>query len=144
MWLADGLHRVAGGHIVPAGSTVPALRSRDDMASLQVGHGATVQGGIDHAGAVVLGRGAVTWGDIQAGHEAILAASSQVHGSVQAEGRIVVLDGAKAGALRAGGDVLLLGACDVGDVDAVGDIIIVGSPKAGALRPGGRIATRPY
>jgi len=144
MWIAEGLHRTASGHVVPAGAVVPGLRSADPDATLAIGHGATVQGGIDHAGAVVLAPRASAWHDVRGGHEVVLGPGATVRGRVTALGRIVVQAGASAGDLDAGGDVLLLGDCRVGAVRAAGDIIIVGAPTTGLLQPGGRISTRPW
>ena len=142
-WIAEGLHRIPDGHVVPAGASVPSLRSTSREHTLQVGHGAVIQGAIEHAGGVILGRDVRVWHHVHGGHEVVVGAHSQTQ-AIRATGRIVVQDGARTGDLHAGSDVLLLGTCHVGSVEAGGDIVIVGSPDAGAMTPGGRIATRPW
>lgn len=144
-WIAEGLHRIEGGHLVPAKAVVPSLRSSDPHARLTIGHDATIQGGIEHAGGVILSPRAQIWAHVHGGHEVIVGPDCHVKGNVHADGRIVVQAGARIeGSVTAGSDVLLLGDCDVGPVSAVGDIVIVGSPKTGGLSPGGRITTRPW
>ncbi len=143
-WIAEGLHKTRDGHLVPAGAVVPGLRSRDPDAWVQIGHGATIQGGIEHAGGVVLARGVCTWAGIAGGHEVIIGPGCTIKGPVHAEGRIVVQSGAQVGDLHAGSDVHLLGDCQVGKVHAVGDILVVGAPQTQGLAPGGRITTRPW
>ncbi|MGB1585419.1 MAG: hypothetical protein ACPHID_00025 [Thermoplasmatota archaeon] len=144
-WIAEGLHRTEQGHLVPAKASVPSLKSGDDAAILNVGHGAVVQGFIEHAGGVILARGVTVWQDVQGGHEVIVGPDCHVRGPVRAVGRVVIEHGARIdGDVEAGGDVLLLGQAHVQDVKAGGDIVIVGSPQTGRLDPGGRIQTRPW
>ncbi len=131
--------------MIRSGAFVPGLRSQADNHDLWIGPYTTVQGGIQHAGRVILGRGAVTWTHVQGGAEVTIGAGCRIPGNVRATGRIVVQAGARIdGTLRAGTDVLLLGDCMVGDVDASGDITVVGAPKTGELRPQGRVRTRPW
>lgn len=144
-WYVEGIHRIEGGHLVRPGAFVPGLGVRNEAATLWIGHHTTVQGGIRHAGGVVLGKGSVTWKPVHAGHELVVGAECKIPGDASAKGRIVVQAGAEIeGSLRAGGDVYLFGNCTVGDVDAGGDIVIVGAPKTGELRPSGRVRTRPW
>lgn len=145
VWFADGLHAVHGGHLVRDRAVVPGLVGVRDDRVLWVGQAATVQGGIEHAGGVVLARATRVEGAVQGGHEVVLGAGVQVDGPVRARGRIVIQHGAVVhGGLHAGGDVLLLGRCAVGTVQARGDIVVVGAPQAQGLEPGGRIQTRPW
>lgn len=144
MAFIPGIHRIQEGHLIRSGAVVPGLRS-DDEQPVWIGAYTTVQGGIVHAGSVILGRGSVTWDGIAGGPEVVLGAGCTVDGGVRAVGRIVVQHGATVnGALQAGSDVHLLGDCTVQDVDAGGDILIVGSPKTGQLRPCGRVSTRAF
>lgn len=144
-WIAEGLHRTAIGHLVPADACVPSLRSRDPETTLQVGRNATIQGALALNGAIVLAPGVSVWAGIRGGHEVVIGPRCHIQGDVQADGRIVVQDGARIdGTVTAGSDAHLLGACHVGDVTAAGDIFIVGAPQTGRLDPGGRIQTRPW
>lgn len=139
----EGLHPIAGGHLIRSGALVPGLRGRNEVQTLWVGPYTTIQGGVHHEGTVVLGRGSVAWNHVRAGPELILGAECVIAGDVIAEGRIVIQAGARVdGTVRAGSDVLLLGDCRVNQVVAGGDIVIVGAPKTGDLQPAGRVRTR--
>lgn len=126
-------------------SVVPAILCRNDAASLWIGSGVVVQGGIRHHGGVALARNVTTWAGIVGGHEVVIGAHCVVRGDVEADGHIIIQDGATVnGDVRAGADVRLLGDCVVGDVVAGGDIIVTGAPRTGKLAPGGRVQTRPW
>lgn len=144
-WIAEGLHRTAIGHLVPAKANVPGLRSSDPDTTLHVGPGAVVDGDLELAGAVVLAAGVRVLGNVVGGHEVVVGPRCHIAGTLRATGRVVVQDGARIlGNIRAGSDAHLLGDCIVANVSAVGDIVVVGSPQAGRLDPGGRIQTRPW
>ncbi len=137
--------RVAGGYAIPANAVVPGLVVRDAERHLIIGRGATVQGGIDHAGSVTLGPHVKVFGSVRSGRSLTLAPGAKVKGALQCDGRIVIQSRCVVdGDITGEADVLLLGTSRVGHVRSKGDIIIVGSPKARSLSPGGRIVTREW
>ncbi len=140
-----GIHAIRSGHVIRPGAMVPEIRGNRPEDTLWVGGYTTVQGGIRHAGSIVLARGCTTWNSVRGGLQVTVGAGCVIDGDVECDGNVVVQAGAEIrGRVRAGNDVHLLGACTVGDVECRGDVFIDGTPTTGTLSPKGRIQTRSW